>query len=417
MKVRYVFLRVAFFLFLSIVIFAGISSAGIGPFEISNKDGSATMKIQFSAQLRMEYFNKDMGSNKDRDDKLTMEARRIRLSLGGVVGVPDLSYGVQLSFAPNSLELMDIYGNYKYCPCSQFRFGQFKVPFTEYRQESFSNLTLADWSILTKYFGAERQMGFALHNGYRNVEGMGYVFGVFTGVNARASHGIGVAMIYGEERPNPSDLSDPASKAEFHPEIFAKGSYYYKPENSKTSVKAALSGAWDIEPEDYQDFSIRLAPEILVNYDRVTLNGIYYLGFIDFLDPEITRLSVTGLLLEAIVKVNDRIDLSARYSRLDIDDYLLDDARDRAQWIILQANSDSYENPFDYDPDYAAAMEAQYGSVGNLKSEDECTIGMNYKLIGQQLKIQNDFTWTKHGYVADESRKDVSIRSQFQLVF
>ena len=415
MKVRYVFLSAAFFLFLSITIFAGISSAGIGPFEISNKDGSATMKIQFSAQLRMEYFNKDMGGNKDRDDKLTMEARRIRLSLGGVVDVPDLSYAVQLSFAPNSLELMDIYGNYKYCPCSQFRFGQFKVPFTEYRQESFSNLTLADWSILTKYFGAERQMGFALHNGYRNVEGLGYVFGVFTGVNARASHGIGVAMIYGEERPNPSDLSDPASKAEFHPEIFAKGSYYYKPEYSKTSVKAALSGAWDIEPVDYQDFSLRLAPELLVNYDRVTLNSIYYLGFIDFNDPDITKLGVTGLLLETTVKVNDRIDLSARYSRLDIDDYLLDDARDRALMIIAEAGG-GYEYPI-YDPDYLAAMIAQYGSVGKLKSEDECTIGMNYKLIGQQLKIQNDFTLTKHGYVADESRKDVSIRSQFQLVF
>ncbi|PKK82678.1 MAG: hypothetical protein CVT49_12425 [candidate division Zixibacteria bacterium HGW-Zixibacteria-1] len=417
MKVR--LNRICFALLLSIFIigFAVISRAGIGPFEISNKDKTATMKIQFTAQLRMEYFNKDMGGSKEREDKLTMEARRIRLSLSGVLGTPNLSYGSQLSFAPNSLELMDIYGNYSYCPCSQFRFGQFKVPFTEYRQESFGNLVMADWSILTKYFGAERQMGFAVHNGYRDVEGWGYVLGVFTGVNARASHGIGVPMIYGEERPNPSDLADPGSKAEFHPELFAKGTYYYKPENSELNVKAAFSGAWDIEPADYQDFSIRLAPELVMDYNRFKFNGIGYLGFVDFLDPEITRLSVTGLLLELTVKVNERIDLSARYSRLDIRDYILDDAHNRADSIIAAASAYYYEYPIGLGPDYIESIQKQYGSVGKLDSEDEYTVGMVYKLIGHQLKIQNDFTWTRHGYVRNDSRKDVSIRSQFQLVF
>lgn len=411
MKVR--LNRICFALLLSIFIigFAAISRAGIGPFEISNKDKTATMKIQFTAQLRMEYFNKDMGGSKEREDNLTMEARRIRLSLSGVLGTPNLSYGAQLSFAPNSLELMDIYGNYSYCPCSQFRFGQFKVPFTEYRQESFGNLVMADWSILTKYFGAERQMGFAVHNGYRNVEGWGYVFGVFTGVNARASHGIGVPMIYGEERPNPSDLADPGSKAEFHPELFAKGAYYYKPENSNLNVKAAFSGAWDIEPADYQDFSIRLAPELVMDYDRFTLNSIGYFGFIDVPSLDKARFGVKGFLLELTIKANDRVDFSARYSRLEITETILANAFSRAQEIIEIAHIG------DKDPYYVAAIEAQYGSVGELQTEDEYTVGMVYKLIGHQLKIQNDFTWTRHGYVRDDSRKDVSIRSQFQLVF
>ena len=77
-----------------------------------------------------------------------------------------LKFKLHLSTAPPSLELMDYYLNYRAKKEHlQFRFGQYKVPFTRYRIQSFQRLTFVDWSIVTRYFRAERvakQLGFEL---------------------------------------------------------------------------------------------------------------------------------------------------------------------------------------------------------------------------------------------------------------
>jgi hypothetical protein len=80
----------------------------------------------------------------------------------------------------------------------QLRIGQCKVPFTRFRIQSFQRLTFADWPIVTKFFGGERQIGVTLHNGYEDPPVRAYVVGLLSGVNARASHGIGIATVYGE---------------------------------------------------------------------------------------------------------------------------------------------------------------------------------------------------------------------------
>ena len=387
-------------------------ASAIGPFELANKDSTASLQVQFAAQLRADLYTSDGA-----EDKLTMEARRIRLSLSGFLASPELTYKTQLSFAPNSNELLDIYVNYAYCYCMQFRFGQFKVPFTEYRLGSFQNLTLADWSIATRYFGAERQMGFAVHNGYRNVYGRGYTFGVFTGVNARASHAVGIPVIYGEKISNPSDLSEKTSKMKFHPELIGKLSYRYKPEGGKFDAGGALSAAWDIDPTDYQDFSIRLAPEILVTYNRFTVNGLGYFGFVDMHDPSITKLGVTGYLLELKGRVTDKIDLSARYTKIDIEDFLSADARTRAQDIIDRASSDYQLYPSPYTETLLAEISKQYANAGDLKNIQEFTAGVSYMLIRHHLKWQNDFVLNREENISDVSEDEIHIRSQFQLVF
>ena len=73
--------------------------------------------------------------------------------------------------------------------------------------------------MVTRYFGAERQIGLVMHNGYEKHGAFEYEVGVFTGVNARKSHATGLASIFGEELANPSDLYDPAAPADLHPEV------------------------------------------------------------------------------------------------------------------------------------------------------------------------------------------------------
>lgn len=83
--------------------------AAIGPFEISSADSSSRIRLQFAGQLRMLFESNDRGSGEQRDERLLMEARRIRLTLTGSLLKPAFSYKLHLSTASHSLELMDYY--------------------------------------------------------------------------------------------------------------------------------------------------------------------------------------------------------------------------------------------------------------------------------------------------------------------
>ena len=168
---------------------------------------------------------------------------------------------------------MDFYFNYQIGRHLQLRYGQYKVPFTHYRIRSFQRLTFVDWAITTRYFGAERQMGIALHNGYERPSECAYAFGIFTGVNARASHNTALARLYDQELPNRSDLSNPGPKAEFHPELFLHLSLNANgirvrsdtdKERCGPRYSIGLSAAWDLDPVTGRDYVLRLAPELLI---------------------------------------------------------------------------------------------------------------------------------------------------------
>ena len=75
-----------------------LPASGIGPFEIVNKDSTACLRIQFAAQLRADLYTSDGA-----EDRLTMEARRVRLSFNGFLGVISLS-GIVIN---NGIVLLD----------------------------------------------------------------------------------------------------------------------------------------------------------------------------------------------------------------------------------------------------------------------------------------------------------------------
>ncbi|MFH2036627.1 MAG: porin, partial [Candidatus Zixiibacteriota bacterium] len=384
----------------------------VGPFEIYNADSTSSIRFQLAGQLRMTLDSRDKGGDADRTNTLFMEARRLRLTLSGTIYDPDISYKVHLSTAPKSLELMDFYFNYRLKANLQFRYGQYKTPFTRYRIQSFQRLTFVDWAIVTKYFGAERQMGLALHNGYEKPPKWGYVFGLFTGVNARASHAVGLAKVYGEETANPSDLSESGATADYHPELFLHCSYNANniqlnsnsdAERTGWRYSFGISSAFDMHPTDYQDFRLRLAPEILIKYRGVAIVGAGYAGYSELDNGSEMELTMTGCLIQTAYRFHDDYEISIRYALVDFQKGLTDDASERA----LQLIDDSGDDP---------EIINQYKNAGKILQENELTLGFSIYLLGHSLKWQSDFGWLRHCY-DDENRDDYLARSQFQVSF
>ncbi len=399
-------LRIAGFFVATLVIYVGTDGAqsqqrhnlnrvdalqlrSIGPFELYSSDSSSCVQLQFAGQLRLEFESREQEENECRTSDLYLKARRIRPMLSASLLNSKLTFKLHLSTAPGSLEMMDFYFNYSPRPYLQLRYGQFKVPFTRYRIQSFQYLTFVDWAIVTKYFGAERQMGFALHNGYEKPSSWGYVVGIFSGVNARASHAIGLPLVYEEEAPNPSDLADPAKAPSFHPEIFLHTSYNANgirvqsdtdEEGGQLRYMVGFSAAWDLDPTVHQDFSLRLAPELMMKYQGFSFSTIGYTGFAEMGKVAHVNLAMVGGLMQAAYRINSQYEISARYAVVDLTDALINDAS------------------------------------STLEREEELTFGFNFYIMGHSLKWNHDAGWLSHS-LSNGSQNDYLIRSQFQVTF
>jgi hypothetical protein len=383
----------------------------IGPFEISSPDSGTVLRLQMASQLQTVLESKDEGTGKHRETELFMRARRIRPTL--TVSVPKFqtTFKLHLSTAPGSIELMDLYFETKLFPQMSLRAGQYKIPFTRYRIQSFQRLTLVDWAIVTKYFGAERQIGFSVHNGYEKPPRFAYAVGIFSGVNARASHATGLASLFGEKVINPSDLTGSAPKDEFHPELVCHLACNSKNIDVRTDSDAegggiryslATSAAWDMAPTEFEDLAVRVAQEFLIKYRHLSLMSAGYLGFIKTDGSRRARRAMTGLLVQSACRAIGRIEFSLRYSVVDIDNTIANLSLSRAQSIIAGT-----EDEF---------IITQYKNAGVVLAEHEGTLGFNVYLDEHNLKIQNDVGFTRH-LRRDGNRTDYLIRSQIQLSF
>jgi hypothetical protein len=402
-----------------------VHSAPIGPFEIRNPDSTSRIRLQFAGQLRARFESHDGGAGSDRTEKLSAEARRIRVMFQGDFPRHRLTFKLHLSFSPGSLELMDMQFDYRWYKSNHIRIGQYKIPFTRYRIQSFQRLTFVDWAIVTRFFGAERQMGVSLHNGYEIPPTWAYEIGLFAGQNARASHAVGLAGIYGEPTPNPSDLADPGPKAEFHPAIFAHLSYNpggifvqsdSDDKNGGLRGSAGVSAGWDFDPNPYQNLTGRFATEALAKYRGASLAGIGYIGLADVYPNQVTRIGMTGGLFQGAYRFKKQYEVAARYAIVDFTYDLTSGAYSRAMRLIAYA-----QNEFDISGSPLAQqhlddVKAQYKDAGRVVREEEITIGFNVYLEGHSLKWQNDGSRLVHRR-HDGDRIDYIVRSQLQLAF
>lgn len=394
----------------------------IGPFKLFD-DGLSSIKFGLTVQMYFNYQRKDNGA--DTEDSSFLGFRRIRPTLAGQLLDPKINYYLHLSAVPGSLELMDYYVNYAAYDNLNVRVGLYKTPFTRYRIQSNKNLTLVDWSIVTKYFGSERQTGFSLHNGYEKPPAIEYVLGVFSGYNMRKSHAVGLAGVYGEPSGNPSDLANPGEVGEIHPEIFGRFAYNYGGikvgtdtdlEGGAPRFSLGMNVAWDNNPVRMHDFSLRLAPELLVKAYGASMTAIYYLGYVEEMKDDIVergeahtyKPAMTGHLVQASYLFCDKYELAVRYSRVGLGGDITEEARDRAAVLIAAAEDGSDEQ---------AALTAQYKSAGKIQREEELGAGFNVYIVGTALKWQNDIFALMHNRYKDEDRTDVRVRSMLQLAF
>jgi len=389
---------------------------GIGPFNIKSADGEWRLGVGLAVQLRYQLDATGIDDD-DGDVDSFVEARRIRPTLLGTLASSKLAYYLHLSTTPGSLEFMDFYLDYALTPNLRARAGQWKIPFTRFRTGSFKNLTLVDWPITTLYFGAERQMGLALHNGYEKApDGLAYEAGIFTGTNARASHAVGLARLYGEKFDNPSSLSNPGPRADLHPELVARAAYNMGQIDTSTDtdwaggplrLSAGFSAAWDLDPDRYIDLALRLAPEALMKLRGLSVATVFYLGFVRRGDGVADqRLGLLGATFQSSYLFLRQLELSVRYSIVQVDSRVAGDARDRAAAII--AAEPGVENK--------AALARQYDGAGQVRREHEAGVGLNVYLIGRSLKLQTDLSWLTHDSV-DERNSDLRLRAQLQLTF
>ena len=387
----------------------------IGPFALTSNDGQNSIAIKLSAQLRLSASNVPDGDG--RDSRASLLLRRIRPILAGSFLSKDLTFYLQLSTAPGSLEALDFLLDYRVFSWLRVRAGQYKIPFGNYRTGSFSTLTMADWSLVTRYFGSERQFGLTVHNGWKKPPKLEYQIGLFSGVNARAAHAVGLWDVYGEKAPRPSDLADFNPVRTIHPELVVHVAYNspgMRPrfdtdwQGGELRLHAGLAAAWDFRPVVTEDLNLRFSAQVLAKMRGLSLSAHAYIAAVR--TPEDTfgqrEFAFFGGLVQASYLLKKRVEFALRYAGVQVDDTLAWRAPPHA-WTEYYL-ADSYEQRL--------ASAKKHKRTGTLVRDQEVGFGVNVYLIGNSLKWQNDFVFVVKSY-QDESETTFTFRSQAQVAF
>lgn len=376
-----------------------------GPFLLETESGDR-LQVALISQLRVEIREGDAGTDP------RWLTPRIRPIFKGRVWDDRIRFALQLNTSPNSLELFDVWVEARF-EVAALRLGQFKIPYTRYRDQSFATLPLVDWALTTRLFGSERQFGFMFHDGQRAPR-FPWRVGVFTGVAARARHGIGTTWVYQIQPQNPSDLRNPGDRGNVHPELVGRVGVQTPGIKANTSTdfvggplrySANLSVAWDLQPVATRDFALRVAPEVLLRFYGLSLNLVGYAGFFAsaeeaqpwFWEMPSFEAGVLGALFEADYRLNWLMSIGVRYgleSRLDA---LVEDARQ-----------------------FGPGFPERDPRLPELAARHELGVGLNFFIVGHDLEVQLDFRWLRQrgadgGPIEGQTFDDYVARAQLQI--
>lgn len=385
--------------------------AQLGPVRIYLGDSEDWIRIGLVAQLQYEHEQFLGGAGLQKGATDTLEFRRLRTVLASSFLEGRIRSQLQLNLSPQALELIDLWLSFTRYRFASVRVGQFKIPFTRYRAQSFAALSFTDWSPVTKMFGAERQLGLeaSASGGLANLE---YALGVFTGQNARASHAVGLEKYYGETPQNPSELGDGTVFTSFDPALVGRVAKSFGKIDTVTNSDIAggplrhslgLSLAWTARPEQTVDLPVRLALEWLAKLHHFDVNAVAYLGWFERWANGKLGFGSFGLLAEAGYRITSIFEVATRYSLVYYSNALQDDAAAYAQFQIDDAE----------DPVQAAV---QYAGVGELIAGQELSLAASAHIIGNSLKTILELDWIP--LKVDQGRQDtLAITLLLQLQF
>ncbi len=382
--------------------------------ELQSSDGQSSLRVGLAAQLRYEVKRPDPASG-DEDVLYGFVFRRVRPVISGRLLGEELTYLLHLNLVPGATELMDLYVDYAVTPAARLRLGQYKVPFTRHRINSFQDRVMLEWSYETRYFGAERQLGLMVHNDQNNPPAFEYQVGLFGGDNVRASNGIGVPLTYGVTPPNVSDLDDPDPLPTMHGELVGHvalnhgGINVRRPsdlEGGPLRWSVGLSAALDFAPVERLDHRLRLAPELWLKTHGYALVLVGYLGLCDEVaGTDVFVPGMAGAMISGSYLFAQRYEIGLRYTTVRLFAALRDDARADADARIADESGDA-----------AVELATRLQGIGELIAEHEANVGLNVYLFGTTLKWQTDLGLLLHQR-RSSNRYDLVARTQLALAF
>jgi hypothetical protein len=384
----------------------------LGPVQIKVGKADDWIGIGLATQLLFEYEQQFPTGGFPKDNRETLQFRRIRLTLSSSFIDGRIQSRFQINLTPSAFELIDMWFSFTRFKFATFRIGQFKIPYDRFRAQSFAALTFVDWAPTTRMFGSERQVGGEVlaSGGFLNLE---YAFGVFSGVNARASHAVGITEVYGDTPQNPSNLGSGEVVSEFHPELVARVAKNFGEINTDTNSDTLRTKvlrhsvgtgiAWDARPSPIEDLALRLSAEWLGKIRGIHMNVIAYLGWYEPWQGGKILVGPFGLMAEAGYRFNLLWGLALRYSVTYITPWLRSDSRSYGQAQITNAT------------DPAQAMD-QYGRNGDQTTNQQLALAGTAYVIGNSLKVVAETAWETQLWNTGR-RNGFGFGMQLQLLF
>ena len=361
----------------------------LGPVRIKIGKTDDWIGVGFATQLQFEYDQQFEGAGFPKQSIEKLEFRRIRTTLSSSFIDGRIRSRFQINLTPSAFELIDMWFAFTRFKFATFRVGQFKIPYDRYRAQSFAALSLVDWAPTTTMFGSERQVGAEMLGigGFLKAE---YAIGIFSGTNARASHGVGITEVYGEVPRNASDFGFGEVVSEFHPELVARAAKNFGKINTDTNSDTSGSKelrhslgfgiAWDARPNATQDLGLRLSAEWLGKIRHIHMNVVSYLAWYKPWQGGKILYGPMGFMAETGYRFSLMWELALRYSMTYLTPWLRSDARSYGVFQIMNAT------------DPAAAMQ-QYGQNGEQTATNELALAGTSHIIGNSLKVVAEAAW------------------------
>jgi hypothetical protein len=384
----------------------------LGPVRIPVGQTDDWIGIGLATQMEFEYFQQFETGGFPRTDQQTLEFRRIRLTLSSSFIDGRIRSRFQINLTPSAFELIDLWFAFTRFKFATFRIGQFKIPYDRYRAQSFAVLSFVDWAPTTRMFGSERQVGGEMlaSGGFLDLE---YAVGLFSGVNARAAHGVGISEVYGEQPTSPSDLGSGEVVSAFHPELALRIAKNFGEINTDSNSDVlqtqhlrhslGIGTAWDIRPQATEDLGLRLSAEWLGKIRGVHMNVVSYVAWYKPWQGGKILFGPLGFMAETGYRFNLVWELALRYNIVYLTPWLRSDARSYGAFQIANAT------------DPAEAM-LQYERNGDQTTEQDLAIAGTAHVIGNSLKVVAETAWQLELWNTGR-RNGIRLNLQLQLVF
>lgn len=385
--------------------------AALGPVEWEAGPGFVGLGVAAQLQSAVQSVEDADG----RREELALSIRRLRTTLRGGFFEDRYQFEFQLNTTAETFELVDVWIGFAFSEDVQLRAGQMKVPYTWYRQLSFSTLALVDWSPTTAWFGSERQLGAMVHDDASAEGRWSYRLGVFSGENRRASHAIRLPEYYGEPVRNPSAADGIGAVREVDPELVGTIRYASRgfEGGAQTDVRGgparwalAASSAVNFDADPTRDFAARGALEGWLKLHHLSLMATGYVAFAREARSDAIFAAASGANFEAAYRFSRAFEVAGRLALIAPTPSLANDARSRADARIEDAES----------PGERDRLAAQYAQVGAITREQEARLGATYFIVGHGLKLQADVGWIRREQ-SEGSLDDVQARALIQLAF